>query len=145
VQCILDTDHVTLLENGDLACIERLNSVGYEQVALTAITVEERVQGWLNAIRRASAPTKSERLIWAYAGLRATVQYVNGFRILDWTESASESFAELRRQGIRIGTQDLRIAAIARSRNAVIVTRNQKDFSHVPNFQIEDWSKQTNS
>jgi tRNA(fMet)-specific endonuclease VapC len=48
---ILDTDHVTLLESGHLPCIERLSSVGYEQVAITAITVEERVQGWLNAIR----------------------------------------------------------------------------------------------
>ncbi|PSB18418.1 type II toxin-antitoxin system VapC family toxin [Phormidesmis priestleyi ULC007] len=134
---ILDTEHVTLLENGDLACIKHLDSVGYELVALTAITVEERVQGWLSAIRRASAPAQSERLIWAYVGLRQTVQYLNGFTILDWTNSASRQFAELRGQ-VRIGTQDLRIAAIARSTNAILVTRNLKDFSQVPDLQTED-------
>ena len=88
---ILDTDHVTLLENGGLACIKCLDSVGYERVALTAITVEERVQGWLSAIRRASAPTQSERLIWAYVGLRQTVQYLNGFTIIGLDEFGKSS------------------------------------------------------
>jgi tRNA(fMet)-specific endonuclease VapC len=68
------------------------------------------------------------------------VQYVNGFTILDWTDASSRHFAELRAQSVRIGMQDLRIAAIACSMNAVIVTRNQRDFAQVPNLQVEDWS-----
>jgi tRNA(fMet)-specific endonuclease VapC len=137
---ILDTDHVSLLETGHLACTKRLNLVGYEQVATTTVTVEERLQGWLGAVRHASAPNQADRLIWAYAGLRKTVQYVNGFVILDWTESASRKFFELRQEKVRIGTQDLRIAAIALAADAVVVTRNRKDFAQVPGLQIEDWS-----
>jgi tRNA(fMet)-specific endonuclease VapC len=137
---ILDTDHVSLLETGHLACTKRLNLVGYEQVATTTVTVEERLQGWLGAVRHASAPNQADRLIWAYTGLRKTVQYVNGFVILDWTESASRKFFELRQEKVRIGTQDLRIASIALAADAVVVTRNRKDFAQVPGLQIEDWS-----
>jgi tRNA(fMet)-specific endonuclease VapC len=114
--------------------------VGYNQVATTTVTVEERLQGWLGAVRQASAPNQADRLIWAYTGLRKTVQYVNGFVILDWTESASRKFLELRQGKVRIGTQDLRIASIALSVDAVVVTRNRKDLAQVPGLQIEDWS-----
>jgi tRNA(fMet)-specific endonuclease VapC len=137
---ILDTDHVSLLETGHLACTKRLNLVGYDQVATTTVTVEERLQGWLGAVRHASAPNQADRLIWAYAGLRKTVQYINGFVILDWTESASRKFFELRQEKVRIGTQDLRIASIALAVDAVVVTRNRKDFAQVPGLPIEDWS-----
>jgi tRNA(fMet)-specific endonuclease VapC len=137
---ILDTDHLSLLESGDSNCARQLDRMGYQRSAITTITVEERVQGWLASVRRASTPSQTDRLIWAYKGLRRTVQYVNGFVILDWTESASETFAELRKAKVRIGTQDLRIASVALSLNATVVTRNRKDFAQVPNLQIEDWS-----
>ncbi len=140
IRYVLDTDHVTFLENSDLACLARFASIDYSLLALTSVTVEERVQGWMNSIRQASAPKQSARLVWAYKGLRSTVQHLAGFQIVDWTDEASERFREMRPQGIRIGTQDLRIASIALSLDAVVVTRNQRDFSQVPGLTIEDWT-----
>ena len=40
-----------------------------------------------------------------------------------------------------IGVNDLAIAAIALSVSGVLVTRDIVDFQHVPNLQIEDWTK----
>ncbi|MFM6812415.1 MAG: type II toxin-antitoxin system VapC family toxin, partial [Dolichospermum sp.] len=49
-------------------------------------------------------------------------------------------YTELVKQKIRVGTQDLRIAAITLSFKGILVTRNWKDFEKVPNFRLEDWT-----
>lgn len=36
---------------------------------------------------------------------------------------------------------DLKIASIAIPRNAILVSRNLRDFEEVPNLTVEDWAK----
>jgi tRNA(fMet)-specific endonuclease VapC len=60
--------------------------------------------------------------------------------VLPFDERAAVVFDELKRKRIRIGTQDLKIAAIALANDATIITRNVRDFSRVPDLQFEDWS-----
>jgi len=60
---------------------------------------------------------------------------------LPFDENAAEIFNQLRASKLRIGTNDLAIAAITLSINGILVTRNTVDFERVPNLVIEDWTK----
>jgi tRNA(fMet)-specific endonuclease VapC len=138
---VLDSDHMTLFLQGDPSISYKLDQIGLDNVAVTVITVEEILRGWLGVIRAASSPQKDKKLCWGYLGLRIATQELNRFSIFDFTESAKTKWSDLRHQGIRIGTQDLRIAAVALVNDLAVVTRNQRDFSQVPGLRLEDWTK----
>ncbi|HAA30430.1 MAG TPA: nucleic acid-binding protein [Cyanobacteria bacterium UBA8553] len=140
---ILDTDHVTLLQQAHPIVSQRVGAVNPDEIGVTVITVEEQVRGWLNAIRQTSQSSQPERLIWAYRGLRDVVRYLSRLNLVDFSQEAYACYLELRYQRIRIGTQDLRIAAIVLAENSILVTRNQRDFVRVPGLVFEDWTIQT--
>ena len=134
---ILDTDHLSLFENKDPIVSERFNRINRQCIAISTITIEEKIRGRLNSIKRASS---REQIILAYARLRESLEDIRQFNVVDFDEAAALCFEEFRRQKIRVGTQDLRIASIAFSRTAVVVTRNIRDFSKVPGLILEDWT-----
>ena len=49
-------------------------------------------------------------------------------------------FERLQRLRLRVGTMDLKIAAIALAHDASVLTRNSKDFSRVSGLRFEDWA-----
>jgi len=57
------------------------------------------------------------------------------------TPAATATLQKLRDQRIRIGTQDLRIAAIVLAAGGTLVTSNLRDFEKVPGLLIEDWNR----
>ena len=134
---ILDTDHIYLYQRGDLNVINRLSAANPENLAVTVISLEEQMYGRLSEIKRA---TSAISLINAYARLEITLDYFKSVQVLPFDQNAHTSFEGLIRQKLRVGTQDLRIAAIALSVNGIVVTRNQKDFGKVPNLQVENWA-----
>jgi tRNA(fMet)-specific endonuclease VapC len=79
-------------------------------------------------------------LVPAYQKLHLAFDSLKSFGILDFSPTASTIYSILIAQKIKLGTQDLRIAAIALSVNGILVTRNQHDFVKVPNLGLEDWS-----
>jgi tRNA(fMet)-specific endonuclease VapC len=54
-------------------------------------------------------------------------------------KGAANRFKEFRKQKIRIGSQDLKIAAIALSHDALLLSANLRDFRMVPGLRIENW------
>ena len=72
--------------------------------------------------------------------MHATFLYFRTITIMDFDEQAQAIFQRLRAQRRRIGTLDLRIAAIVLSREATLVTRNRQDFAGIPSRSIADWS-----
>ena len=134
---ILDTDHISFYQRGDLNVINRLSSANPKNLAVTVISLEEQMYGRLSEIKKA---TSAISLITAYSRLEITLDYFKSVRVLPFDQNAHTSFEGLIRQKLRVGTQDLRIAAIALSVNGIVVTRNQKDFGKVPNLQVENWA-----
>ncbi|MBW4509725.1 MAG: type II toxin-antitoxin system VapC family toxin [Scytonematopsis contorta HA4267-MV1] len=75
----------------------------------------------------------------AYQRLQEAIVFFQRFQVLEFSPSAGIHYQSLKDQKLRIGSRDLRIAAIALSKNGIVVTRNQKDFGQVPGLKIEDW------
>ncbi|HEX9733244.1 MAG TPA: type II toxin-antitoxin system VapC family toxin [Thermoanaerobaculia bacterium] len=135
---ILDTDHVTLFQRAHPGVQARVLALPFRSVVSTIVSVEEQLRGRLKAVRRASdGPT----LIAAYDRMQATLEFFHHLPILGFDSPAHERFTRLREQRIRIGTHDLRIAAIALATGGVLVTGNARDFSQVPELRLEDWSR----
>lgn len=137
---LLDTDHLSLLERGNadsLALQMRLDQVPAQETATTIVNYEEQMRGWLS---RAAQANTTERLLIAYARLQSHIETFAGMPILPFDAKAAAEFERLKKAHIRIGTMDLKIAAIALANDATLLTRNPSDFGKVPNLKIEDWS-----
>ena len=134
---ILDTDTLSLFQRAHPLVSQRVNAISTEQLATTVITFEEQMYGRLNRIRRTNS---QESLVFAYMQLHETLEDFKTINVLNFNKESANYYAELLRQKVRIGTQDLRIASIAISNNGILVTRNQRDFSRIPGLQFEDWT-----
>jgi tRNA(fMet)-specific endonuclease VapC len=61
-------------------------------------------------------------------------------RLLYYDEAAKIQFLGLQKSRIRIGTMDLKIATVAISQNARLLSRDLKDFQKVLALMVEDWT-----
>ncbi len=95
------------------------------------------MRGRLAQVHRGKGQDKRIR---AYYWMSKTIDFLCGFQILKYTPHAEAHFQDLRSKKIRIGVQDLKIASIALSNNAILITRNTQDFNQIPSLKIEDWS-----
>lgn len=116
---------------------QRLLAVSPDQIVITIISAEELVRGRLAQIRKAQKP---EGRVVAYYWFEQTLQFLQSFKVLGYGHQAEAYFQSFLSQKLRIGTQDLKIAAIAISQDATLLTRNRQDFDRVPGLMLEDWS-----
>ncbi len=76
--------------------------------------------------------------------IRITFLFFQSMQGMNYDETASQVYQHLiqsdRELAKRRLEKDMRIASIALSQGATIVTRNQRDFGLVPGLAIEDWS-----
>jgi tRNA(fMet)-specific endonuclease VapC len=137
---VIDTDHLSLYERGNLVVQRRIlaaRQADTDDLAITVVTVEEQFAGRLAQVRKATTP---QNLISAYAYLKMTLLLFSDLEVLDYDAKADACFREFRQPGLRIGTQDLRIAAITLANSGILVTRNRRDFEKVPKLVLQDWS-----
>jgi len=135
---VLDTDTFQLFQDGHPLVVTRAQAVTPSERAISVVSVEEQLSGWYAQLRQAKKP---ERLVWAYRRLAATARFLSRVQIVDFDEATVQRYLELKKSKLKIGTNDLRIAATVLERDATLVTRNLHDFQRVPGLRVEDWSK----
>lgn len=135
---ILDTDHLTLFQRNHPAVIARVAALSPEIIATTVVSAMEQVRGRLAQVHRAKAASE---VVTAFARFQEALLFYRTVPILPYDDAAATYFARLRQTvPHHPGTQDLRIAAIALSRNATVVTRNHRDFQRIAGVLLADWS-----
>jgi tRNA(fMet)-specific endonuclease VapC len=132
----LDTDTVSLYLRGDPHVQARLLAEPLSQLAVPIVVVQELLAGWLPQLTRVQPP---DRYITPYAQLHEALEFLSRFTILDFDAPAAALYTRLRTNYRRIGTNDLRLAAIALVNQAILVTRNVRDFGQIKGLATEDW------
>ena len=137
---ILDTDHLSLIQrNGQEGkrILARLSAVENPAIAVAVITYEEQVRGRLNLVSKAK--TLDER-IRAYVGLQQISIDYRLITVIGFARAAALEHERLRKAYPRLGNMDLKIAAIALTNSATLLTRNYTDFGQITELITEVWS-----
>jgi tRNA(fMet)-specific endonuclease VapC len=141
---ILDTDHLTVIQRQSQPIYSvlttRIRHIPASDLRTTIINVEEQMRGWLAVIGRSR---QIQQEIAAYRHLYALLSFFGAIPILEFDEPAAQRFLQLRRSRLRLGSMDLKIAAIAISRGATLLSRNLNDFRRVPGLSVQDWTQGT--
>ena len=140
---IFDTDVFTVASLPDTPEYLRLHARVLElseedQLATTIVTYEEQTRGWL---AYAAKSRQTAHQVKAYARLKKHLTTYIGFEVIDFDEAAGLEYDRLRAIKLRVGSADLKIAAIAVSQGAQLISRNVRDFKVVPGLLVEDWTK----
>lgn len=137
---VLDTDVLTLLQRESGAAFERitrrLSTLADQPSYVTIVTFEEQMRGWMAFIARAKDPQAE---VLGYAQLKSLIGEFSFRPILDFDAAAAAQHHRLVKARIRIGTMDLRIAAICLVHDASLLTMNVSDFRKVPGLKLVDW------
>jgi tRNA(fMet)-specific endonuclease VapC len=135
---VLDTDIVGLAFQRHPTVLERMQRLPEDDLIVTTIiTFGEDLSGWLPACRRAPDGAARTR---AYARLQRGLHFYQQWVCLPFDDVAAAIFDQLRVQKLRLGTNDLAIAAITLAVRGRLVTRNTVDFQRVPGLIFEDWT-----
>ena len=136
---LLDTDILTLAHAGHPRIAERMRQAGEESLATTVINAIEILQGRHDFLLKAS---DGEQLLRAQHLLNRSEELLQDATIISVDSTAAVEFDRLRenKRLKKIGRADLLIASIALAQRATLVTRNLRDFGHVPGLQVENWA-----
>lgn len=129
---LLDTNICVYYLNGKMPNVRsRVNATPPTWIAISAITRGELFVGAAKSQQRERTRRRQEEFLARFASL-------------PYDDVAAERYGDiygsLEAAGLRIDKPDAQIAAIARVHNLIVVTRNTRHFSRVPDLPIEDWT-----
>ena len=104
------------------------------RMCISSITLAELLHG----VEKSSKPEHNRRHV---------EEFVSLLEILEYGPEAAAHYGEIRadleRQGISVGTNDLHIAGHARSQGLTLVTNNLSEFERVRGLSVDNWIEST--
>jgi tRNA(fMet)-specific endonuclease VapC len=136
---VLDTDIVTLLSYGRAEKLQQriASAEENEELAVTLVTRMEILRGRFDGILKAADEDELRKAMERFGASR---DLLGSFRLLEVDDDACSHFAKMlkvKKRPKRRG--DLLVACIALAHGALLVTRNTRDFEHVPGLSVENW------
>lgn len=131
---VLDTDHLSLLQRAHVQVVTRLQQLPLDQRTTTVVNAEEQLRGRFAEVARAK---RVDEWVIAYRQFQQTLRELLPLWLLPFDNAAAAEFVRLKASVKRVGTQDLKIAAIVLSVGGILVTRNQIDLLAYPVLSLK--------
>lgn len=132
---ILDSNTISYFFRGDPQVVPRLLALRPADVGVPAIVEYELRYGLLRLPPQAASPR-----------LAALAQLLRPMQLLPFDSACALHAAQVRvaleADGAPIGPHDTLIAATALRHQAVLITRNVREFNRVPGLQVQSWHAQ---
>jgi tRNA(fMet)-specific endonuclease VapC len=110
--------------------VQQLRRIPPQDVWLCSIVKAELWYGAMKSARKAENQAHLE-------------DFFAGFLTLPFDEDAVHVYGEIRaqveRDGLPVGANDLFIAAIAMANKYILLTHNSKEFQHITGLDVKDW------
>jgi len=113
---------VTLYQYKHPRLMQRFAQEPADSVAICPINIEEIMRGRLSPLARVLT---GNRHVLAYARLVAAEEMFRLFPLVPFDAACESEFQYLRASRLRVGTLDLKIAAIALTNGLTVLTRNR--------------------
>lgn len=139
---LLDTDTLSIWQRGTgpeyANLVLHLSAHPPADIGVSIVSFHEQAVGAHTYLSRART---SADLVRGYEIMEQVRHWFAHLNLIPFDDPAAAVYDNLRAANPRIGAMDLRIAAIALSRDLTVVTRNLADFSRIPGLRTEDWTR----
>src|SRR5688500_361483 len=101
---LFDTDALSLCFQSHTVVMQNLLRHLHDEVAVSAITIEEVITGWYTALRRARGP---QRVVAVYDRLTQTIHDLRVWDVLSFSSGALSRYEKLKTLRLNVPKQDL--------------------------------------
>ena len=135
---LLDTDTLTHFAYGNENVRRKIEAVGDEQLAVSVVTRYEVLRGRTETLLKAAT---EDDLRKAAERFQQAEELLAAFVVAGFDERSVQHFGRLRKERKlkKMGRADLLIACIVLGHDALLVTRNTKDFKDVAGLRTDNW------
>lgn len=128
---LLDTNIcIYIIKRKPEQVVNKLMKLDPTEIGISVITYYELIYG----VNKSQNREKNE------IALR---DFLSAFEVINWTESDAETSGQIRtdleKNGNTIGSLDIQIAGQAVSKDLILVTNNEKEFSRINGLKLENW------